>query len=322
MNELLILDVGHGNAALLISQQDSAIFDAAPGTTLINAIEQRGLSTINHLFISHADNDHVGGVIALLSKPQFEVRNLYLNPDASKYGPQWNSLRIVVDDAVRRSALNIHVMHESKQVTVGETTIVALAPSPSNLLSGPSGRATDGTRLSSNSSSSVFALDHQNHRVVLFAGDMDESTLERMLAPDELNADILVYPHHGGSSGPNTARFAESLARLVQPRLTLFSIGRNKHQNPRPEVVNAVRKGCVTTHILCTQLSMNCATNTPDQKSHIQNFPSSGRRSGICCGGTVLVRLNGADSQYFPFSEHQLFVENFVPNALCKRIII
>ncbi len=321
MNELLILDVGHGNAALLVSDQSAAIFDAARGTTLIEAIEQSELSVIEHLFLSHADGDHADGVVALLSLPQIEVRNLYLNSDSSKRGVHWERLRVVVEDARRRGSLKLRQMHEGERVTVGQTTVVGLAPSPAAFLSGPGGRDAAGARLTSNSASAVLALEHLGHRVVLFAGDMDQSTLTRIPDRQDLRADILIFPHHGGLSGPDTAQFAEDLTRVVAPRLTLFSIGRSQYQNPRPEVVEAVRRGCATTHILCTQLSTRCASALPDYAAHLLLFPSKGRGKGECCGGTVLVTLQGANSRYEPLTEHQRFVETSVPNALCQIYI-
>ncbi len=322
MNELLILDVGHGNAALLVSNESSAIFDAAPGTTLSDAIEQRGLSVIHHLFLSHADNDHVGGVIALLSMQQIEVRNLYLNPDSSKYGPRWTSLCVAIQDAMRRGTLKLGQMYEGESITVGQTTVVGIAPSPSAFLSGPRGQDNEGVELTSNSASAVLALDHLDHRVVLFAGDMDQSTFDRIPTPQVLNANILVFPHHGGLSGPNTAQFAEDLARMVEPHLTLFSIGRGHYQNPRPEVVEAVRRGCATTHILCTQLSLHCSSILPNVSDNSPIFPSKGIAKGECCGGSVLVRLHGANSRYEPLERHQRFVQSYVSNALCQLTIL
>ena len=38
MDELFILDVGHGNSALLMSDGQAAVFDAAPGSVLLETI--------------------------------------------------------------------------------------------------------------------------------------------------------------------------------------------------------------------------------------------------------------------------------------------
>ena len=325
MSELYILDVAHGNSALLVADGESAVIDAAPGNVLLETIKQVGLTTIEHLFISHADEDHASGAIVLLDSSEIQVRNLHMNPDSTKHGPRWQRLRVAIEDAHLRYGLEQQSLFSKRPpVRVGDAYIITLAPPISTYFAGAGGVTTSGKALTSNSASAVFAVEHMEHRVAIFAGDMDANSLQQIsLEGESLDADILVFPHHGGLAGANTETFAEQLTQQVQPRLTVFSIGRHRFRNPRPSVVAAVRRGAPDTHILCTQLSKGCATTLPNistiRSAQLNLLPASGRSAGECCGGSVRVFLSGSSSFYEPIQSHQDFVSEHVPGALCKQ---
>src|SRR5438105_928876 len=80
--ELLILDVGHGNCAILRDTEAVTIIDCPHSPVLFQTLMQLGIDVIDHVLISHADVDHIGGLIDLLE--MYTVRNIYINPDAEK----------------------------------------------------------------------------------------------------------------------------------------------------------------------------------------------------------------------------------------------
>src|SRR3546814_3209881 len=93
---------------------------------------------------------------------------------------------------------------------------------------------------------------------VLLAGDMDDSSLDQALAAGvDLSANVLVFRHHGGlPGGSDPAAFAMTLLDAVKPRSVIFSNGKGRHDNPRPEIIAPLREwGCT---IACTQLSERC----------------------------------------------------------------
>src|SRR6185436_11845015 len=71
--ELTILDVGHGNCAVLRDDRGAVIVDTGVGVTLLEFLEQCGITAIDAVLISHSDSDHVAGLIKLLSQPHIEV---------------------------------------------------------------------------------------------------------------------------------------------------------------------------------------------------------------------------------------------------------
>jgi beta-lactamase superfamily II metal-dependent hydrolase len=329
VSELAILDVAHGNSAVLTSQSAAAVFDAAPKDTVIRAIKHYNITTIDYLYLSHWDQDHVGGVANLLASEEIKIVNLIVNPDSTK-GPENQTLRYLIEDAELRKGLATHVVKAtSPSVNVGEVTIKVLAPGTAELYGGPGGSDGKGEPIDSNSSSVVLQLIHNEHPIVLFAADMDQRSLERILERGQsLASDILVFPHHGGHCA-NTPKqnelFAKQLAELVQPKVTIFSMGRTQFKNPRSEIVAAIKQTVPSTYIACTQLSTNCIAhphNIEDESwhNHLSDLPGQGHDSQESCFGTMRIQLEGSSTEY-PSSDgpHAEFIQIHIPEALCRK---
>ena len=56
---LTILDVGHGNAAVLADTGGVVVIDCGKGGTLLDYLETVGIKKVDVLLISHADSDHI-----------------------------------------------------------------------------------------------------------------------------------------------------------------------------------------------------------------------------------------------------------------------
>ncbi len=325
--ELLILDIGHGNCAILRDTDTVTVIDCPPSATVVDVLERQGINTIDNLLISHSDVDHAGGLPNLLKK--VFVRNVYVNPDADKKGAKgnlWKGIRIALGLAEKRGTV-VHpslTTSLSKKITSGQVAIEILSPSPIIALGGVGGDDLEGRTQSSNSMSVVIGLVHDSYRVALLPGDIDENGLDNLLKDQQnIAAQILVFPHHGGSPGKNvdSRNFATKLCRHVQPKLVVFSHGRNRFQNPRKDIMQGVLLAAPNAHVMCTQLSKQCSISSPfSDFSHLTNLPAAGFLSDSCCGGTIVIEINGNQTRYMPsLSEHRAFVTDTmkVPTPLC-----
>src|SRR5579859_5417031 len=194
--ELLIVDVGHGNCAILRDTQAVTVIDCGyDGITLVETLARLGINEIDHVLISHADIDHIGGLGPLVR--EFPIRNIYLNADASKRGRTWQGVLRTLELA-ERSGTEVHIgltSRDSKKIISGEVDIEILAPSASIAASGPGGIDQDGHTLASNSMSVVIGLIHNSCRIALLPGDMDEIGLKHLQKNHkDLEAQILVFP--------------------------------------------------------------------------------------------------------------------------------
>jgi hypothetical protein len=192
-------------------------------------------------------------------------------------------------------------------------------------LGGAGGIDLEGRKLTANSMSVVIGLMYNSCRVALLPGDMSEIGLANLLTKHgNIEARILIFPHHGGTPGnTNSEEFAQKLCRLVNPELVVFSFGRGwgHIENPRSDVIRGVLSAVPNTHIMCTQLSRNCAVELPASDfSHLINLPALGRPNNSCCAGTIIIKIDGEQTTYAPFlTSHRDFVsdKHKVPAPMC-----
>ena len=204
MAELSILDVGHGNCAVLFDTGGVSVFDAPTGDILLKTLEQRGIKEISLVIVSHADADHLGGILSLLLT--CDVREIYINPDTSKHTELWQDFRTVLKvRADEGHPIEVKVgltTSDTGQLRRGGINIEVLAPTPPLALGGVGGRDLQGRRLSSNSLSAVLRLSGEGVPSTLLPGDLDAVGLENLLDSGiDAQAKVLVFPHHGGHSG-------------------------------------------------------------------------------------------------------------------------
>ena len=53
-----VLDVGHGNCAVVLDDR-TVVVDAGPGATLLEFLQNEGVTEVEVVLISHADEDHI-----------------------------------------------------------------------------------------------------------------------------------------------------------------------------------------------------------------------------------------------------------------------
>jgi beta-lactamase superfamily II metal-dependent hydrolase len=316
----VILDVGHGNCAVVADRDSTVVIDAALGGVLLDFLKAQSLSEIDYVLVSHADSDHIGGLIALLSSEEIFVKSIYLNPDPMRTSKIWGDLKCVLKDARRRRNTEIKNGLSTTipgRLATGELVIEVVAPSPEFALTGVGGTTPSEQNVSAHSLNAVVRLLHGDKAVALFCGDLDEVGLAEIQNEGvTITAEVLVFPHHGGLPGKAPDAFTTTLCQMVKPRVVVFSIGRGKHGTPRPEIVAALRRIVPEAHIACTQLSERCAPDLPaTTPSHLVNEVGLGREKNSCCAGTLII---------FPpplsptLRDHRAFVSIAAPTALCQ----
>ncbi len=318
---LTVIDVGHGNAAVLVADGHNVVFDAGPGSSLLEFLRDSNIVEVHEVFVSHADQDHIEGILALLGE-NIRIHNVRVNTDSLKDSELWNDLLFEIEQKrlAGETRLRIGLTSDLDPFTFGQVVVTILGPSPYLAGRGPGSTDRDGRSINSNSSSAVLRVGTNTERGVLFTGDLDAvglADLERCSV--NLDADVLVYPHHGGRAACNDTAFAQRLAGLAKAKHVLFSIergGRNPG-NPRPEVVAAIRQALPNARIACTQLSSHCAAATPaSDPTHLLPVFSRGRTARSCCAGSMVLELpiqTVAPTRV----DHLTFITTHARTALC-----
>lgn len=216
-----LLDVGQGLATVVQTRNHVLVFDAGPRfgsgfntgeAVIVPYLLAQGRGHIDTLVVSHGDNDHIGGVPALLDSlpvqqvltselEKSELKRDGIAVQACAAGQQWQW------DGVQFAMLNpVDLKHER-------------------------GRRE-------NNRSCVLRVQAGNDSVLL-TGDIEQAAEREMMArlAGRLRANVLVVPHHGSKTSSSIA-FLES----VSPEIALFPVGyRNRYGFPKAQIVQRYR---------------------------------------------------------------------------------
>lgn len=320
---MTLLDVGHGNCAIVRSGDTTAVVDCPTGSILLDTLNDLGIEVVEVAIISHADKDHIAGILSLLSSTRVRVGKVYVNPDSQKRTKVWKDFRVAVADAERTGGFEVIPTLSSVVpgvLTIGNLTLRVLSPSNRLTLTAVGGETLSGKTVTSNTLSGVLRVDVGNKPGVLLAGDMDDIGLDDALEMGhDLSAEVLVFPHHGGfPGGTEPHQFAERILNAVNPKAVMFSNGRNRHDNPKPEMVDAAAgRGCA---VACSQLSARCQATPIEGDQHLEPIRALGRASGSACAGSTTFVL-GDEIRRLPdmADRHARFVTDRVSTPMCRR---
>ena len=327
-NTLCILDVGHGNSAVVTDRHgEVVVIDAGLRNGLLEFLRHHEVTLIRTVYLSHADEDHIGGLIGVLASGTVRIGRVVLNGDASKDTKVWDDLALVL-----AAARNDGVVGEfdvgltsGDREKLTDVDVVVLAPSQYLATKGVGSKDREGRRITSNTMSAVVRVDAFGRSIALLAGDIDGVGLEDLLAAvgdsDALRVPVLVYPHHGGRPGTaDIGSFAEVLLKATSPGVVVFSVGRRRGGYPRPETVGALRGVLPEVRIVCTQLSKDCSIGLPRESAeHLSGAFALGSADGACCGGSVVVALGDGGSVEPGEDAHTEFIRSQVKTPLCLR---
>jgi competence protein ComEC len=217
------INVGQGDSALI---QDGNGFDvlidggvAAEGTTVDQFLHNHGATDLEIMLASHADADHIGGLITVLQDSSITIHQVLFNGYPGTTAT-WNNFAT----AANARGLTLTAVQFPSIQTWGGMTAYILNPA--------SGLANPET----NDASVVIRLDYGNTREV-FTGDIDgtiEATVVARQTP--VAADVLKVPHHG-SAYSSSALFLAA----VHPKFAVISVGPNSYGHPNADTISRLQ---------------------------------------------------------------------------------
>jgi competence protein ComEC len=323
--KLYILDVGHGNSAVLIDKKGTIVVDAGKdrnASILMEFIEHLKTKRITTVIISHGDEDHIAGLMSLLLDKNIPVGQVYLNPDVNRNTKIWNELRVAVRIAREQKNTATHTEITSSLTgyfDCGSVHVQVVAPLPEIAMSGSGGKDIEGRKLTSNAMSAIIRLCKKNNPLVLLPGDIESIGIDNLYnEQQDLLAKVLVFPHHGGKpASMNMSEFTKLICRKTKADYIIFSNGRGQFGNPRKEIIDIIKKELPKCHILCTQISETCSDALPSIK-HPNLLPSAGVCSNSCCAGTIEIDLSGKSLLVTPEKKsHHKFIKKHIKKPLC-----
>ena len=105
-----IVDVGHGNSTIMRSESETIIIDCGSrGSGLLEFLNRENIHSIDSVFLSHADHDHIGGLLALLTCLEINIHSVYINSDSSKDSKLWDDLTYELSQRSEKSEIKFRI---------------------------------------------------------------------------------------------------------------------------------------------------------------------------------------------------------------------
>lgn len=321
-----IVDVGHGNATVLRDGETTVLIDAGAasgaGAHLLEYLHSEGIDHVEQVILSHADEDHIGGLLALISARVVSIEKVLLNVDSAKSSAAWQNLAYELDNLEEAGSVQLQIgLKKGSTVStcLRGVTIEVLAPRARLVQLGAGSRDRENRRIATNTISAVIRVCIAEEPLILLPGDLDVVGYSHLSdARLDLNAKYLVLPHHGGLGGSlsATVQMTKDLCAAVDPDEVFISNGRGGYGNPNAEVIKAVRASSRAT-IACTQLSKSCGARSPTAHMVTPIYGAGSQTDASCAGSIRLSLIDGATTRSGE-SNHLAFIDSVSTTALCR----
>ncbi len=232
--KVTMIDVGQGDG-LYIRTPSGRHYLVDGGSTDVSKagkyriepfLKSQGVRTVDYVFISHGDADHMNGVQELLENQLLGIRIKTLVLPTEQVLDE--ALMALAEEAAGYGT-KVVAIHEGEQISDGGMRLTCLAP------------AADYSGEIGNASSMVLSLEFKEFDM-LFTGDV-EGTGEIALAESELleRCDILKVAHHGSKNST-----IDIFLEKAVPKIGLISAGRNnRYGHPHQETLERLENlGC------------------------------------------------------------------------------
>jgi competence protein ComEC len=246
-----LMDVGQGSAVLIRTRDHTVLFDTGPvmgqsdaaERVILPTLRRYGVRRIDHLVISHADQDHSGGLASLL----------LAMPTASVAAPEFESLeeslRHASPEAVAAMRLRPTLCRAGQKWSLNGVDFQFLHPStlPTSITPTQRNRYSCVLRVESADGGSLLLagdipLKTDRELVGRFIGLQDPENPEALaLVGTRLASQVLVAPHHGSKTS-----LSEDLLRAVAPQFVVIQAGyRNRFGHPHQETLDRIARAQV-----------------------------------------------------------------------------
>ena len=219
---VMFLSVGQGDCAVIESKGRVILVDAGPSydSVIKPYLKLRGVRRVDAIVLSHPDQDHIEGALALAADPDFSVGSLIM-ADSS------------IQDTSDRNLLKEEVIHQNGKVwrlkkgdrfQIGGVLMEVLSP---------------GSEFESVNDSCLVVKARMGSFSYLFCGDISQKAEEVLLSEGaDLSCQILKVAHHGAETSSSYP-----FLKAASPAFSVISCGkRNRYGHPSPKTLDRFKK--------------------------------------------------------------------------------
>ncbi len=228
--EVYFFDIGQGDS-ILIKQtfRTNILIDGGIQTDnsyLKELLQKNGVDSLDAVMVSHAHNDHIGGVINI-SKDMDIKKILYKSP---------NQKEDIFLDLIKNTKADLVELGSGDMISINGFRFKTYGLSVGDNLN------------NSSLVSSVKIFDTN----ILFTGDIEEEAEEILVRNNDIKKiDILKIPHHGSDTS-STDKFVD----LINTEVAIACVGKNNYGHPVKSIMDKYKMafrtdyGCIKIIIL------------------------------------------------------------------------
>lgn len=240
--EIVMLDVGQGESVYFRNPSGKTfLFDGGSTSEknvglyrILPFLKSEGISGLDYIFVSHADQDHISGLMELIEESRkpggIRIRHAVL-PEITEKDSAYRGLENMLTD----SGVSILYMSPGDRLADADFSLTCLWPEEGSMSE------------DKNDLSLTLMLDYNDFQM-LFTGDIGEDTERSLLASGRIqDVEVLKVAHHG-------SRYSSSEAFLetVRPEVALISCSEdNLYGHPAEETLERLKE--IGSHVYVTK---------------------------------------------------------------------
>jgi competence protein ComEC len=232
---LLFFDVGQGDAALIrFPNRRTMLVDGGDRTLRYDCgqrivcpyLRRVGISRLDMVMLSHADNDHVGGLLSVLEELPV---GMVLDSGAKHLSASYGRFLELADES---PSIYRQVMAGDRVQICPGVNVTVLHPTAEFI-------SQDGDAPFGLNNASVVLKIQYGTISFLLTGDIEQEAEEVLLHRDEgVAATVVKVPHHGSETSST-----EAFVQAVRPWVAVISVGRqNKFGHPSRGVLQRYQR--------------------------------------------------------------------------------
>ncbi|WP_043933941.1 DNA internalization-related competence protein ComEC/Rec2 [Bacillus sp. EB01] len=237
--EITMIDVGQGDSILislpdgegnyLIDTGGSIVFEKEPWQERVSSFDPgqdivipfllaRGIGKLDKLILTHGDQDHIGGALAILEEVQ--VKEIVMPRVEEKSKSEHDVIALAVEKRIKVTEVT-----EGDKWYAGGASFHILSPKKDN------------NKERNDNSISLFTK--LGGKSWFFTGDLEEQGEKNIMADyPGLGIDVLKAGHHGSKTSST-----EDFLKLYRPKITLISAGAgNRFGHPHTETIHRFKE--------------------------------------------------------------------------------
>ena len=213
-----VLDEGQADAIILETASHTVVIDTGEkddGDELVEYLTQNGIKSIDYLFITHFDKDHVGGASELIEN--IEIGEI-ITPDYEGNNKEYKNFIAALEE----NGLSQTKLTDYMTFTLDDSVFEVFPPEKSSYIE------------DDNDFSLVINVVH-GENTFMFAGDCETARLKEL--PGQMNMEhmFLKVPHHGV--------YCDGMDEFIKSVSPVYAVITDSEKKPADDEVLALLEG-------------------------------------------------------------------------------